>query len=189
MNRKKNRSAKLPSIKREREPVPWKYCLLTVFFGLLFASGFFFAAQQHFYSVEYGMQNSRLRGQIDDLRSQNRRLILHKEAALSPYEIKEAATKIGLRSLTVSSLQAVGGDPVFEKVESEIVREIPAVPVKTFLKQEPATRPARETVPKVQKTVKVYERTEPTAPTVSVDKPEAPKTATRSRIIETAAKR
>jgi hypothetical protein len=186
MKRKKSISSKPSSVRRERESVPWTYTLATVFSGLLIASGFFFAAQQHFYSVEYGIKNSKLRAEIEELKSKNRRLTLSKETALSPYEIEEAARKIGLRSLTVSSLQAVGGEPVFETVKADIPEDTPAPPAKAAPRIEAPVLQPREVKPKVIKTVKTYKALEPA---VQAEKPEEPKTATRSRIIETVAKR
>lgn len=60
------------------------------------ACGFFFAARQHFSSMDFGMKNSRLRKQIDDLESEKRRLMLAREVSLSPAEIKKAAAKAKL---------------------------------------------------------------------------------------------
>lgn len=58
--------------------------------------GFFFAGRQHFSSMDYGMKNSRLRKQIDELESEKRRLMLAREVSLSPAEIKKAAKKSGM---------------------------------------------------------------------------------------------
>ena len=55
--------------------------------------GSFFAARQHFSSIDFGMKNSRLRKQIDDLESEKRRLLLAREVSLSPAELKKAALK------------------------------------------------------------------------------------------------
>lgn len=57
------------------------------------ACGFFFAARQHFSTLDFGMKNSHLRKQIDDLESQKRRLLLAREVSLSPAELKKAALK------------------------------------------------------------------------------------------------
>ncbi len=65
-------------------------CLLVV------VSGFFFAARQHFSSMDYSMRNSKLRKQLDDLQSEKRRLLLAREVSLSPAEIKKAARKLGV---------------------------------------------------------------------------------------------
>jgi hypothetical protein len=64
--------------------------------GLLLVSGFFFAGRQHFSSMDYGMKNSRLRRQVDELEAEKRRLMLAREVSLSPNEIKKAAKKSGL---------------------------------------------------------------------------------------------
>jgi len=56
---------------------------------------FFFAGRQHFSSMDYGMKNSRLRRQIDELQAEKRRLLLAREISLSPAEIKKAAKKVG----------------------------------------------------------------------------------------------
>ena len=64
--------------------------------GLLLLSGIFFAGKQHFSTIDYGMKNSRLRKQVDELQAEKRRLLLAREVSLSPSEIKKAAMKTGL---------------------------------------------------------------------------------------------
>lgn len=63
---------------------------------LLFVAGLFFAGRQHFSSMDYGMKNSRLRKQVDELESEKRRLLLARETSMSPIEIKKAAKRVGL---------------------------------------------------------------------------------------------
>jgi len=63
---------------------------------LMLVSGFFLAARQHFSSMDFGMKNSRLRRQVDELEAEKRRLLLAREISLSPAEIKKAAKKTGL---------------------------------------------------------------------------------------------
>ena len=93
-------------IKRnEKEPISAKrastskrfatYALILIC-AVMLASGFFFAANQHFASMDYEMKNSRLRKQVDQLEAEKRRLILAKEVSMSPNEIKKAAKKAGL---------------------------------------------------------------------------------------------
>lgn len=65
---------------------------------LLFVAGLFFAGRQHFSSMDYGMKNSRLRKQIDELEAEKRRLLLAREVSMSPAEIKKAAKRVGLFS-------------------------------------------------------------------------------------------
>ncbi|MEQ1923448.1 MAG: hypothetical protein ABL952_13160 [Pyrinomonadaceae bacterium] len=73
--------------------------------GLLVVSGIFFAGRQHFSSMDYGMKNSRLRKQIDDLEGEKRRLLLAREISSSPMEIKKAAKKIGFGEPTADQPQ------------------------------------------------------------------------------------
>ncbi len=87
------------------EPIPWRYCLLTLGCGLVLVVGFFFAARQHFSSIDFSIKNSRLRKQIEELEAGKRRLILAKEIAMSPAEIKKAAQKIGFREMTASNIE------------------------------------------------------------------------------------
>lgn len=96
---------KKKTAKRPANRIPWRYCILTLVCGLFLIVGFFFAAQQHFSSIDYSIKNSRLRKQLDELEADKRRLILAKEIALSPAEIKRVAKKIGFTE-TVSKIAA-----------------------------------------------------------------------------------
>lgn len=73
-----------------------KTYLLIAMCMLLFVAGLFFAARQNFSSMDFGMKNSRLRKQIDELEAEKRRLLLARETSMSPAEIKKAAKRIGL---------------------------------------------------------------------------------------------
>lgn len=118
MSRKKtSRTAYAKNTKREQNPIPWKYCLLTLVCGLFLVTGFFFAARQHFSSIDYSIKNSKLKKQIEELESDKRRLVLAKEIALSPGEIKRAAKKIGLQEMTASNI-AVFPVAVTQQVKS-----------------------------------------------------------------------
>jgi hypothetical protein len=84
--------------KRLRSPEPGRWRTYSMMFicGAVLVAGFFLAARQHFASMDYGMRNSRLRKQIDDLEAEKRRLLLARETSLSPLAIKKAAKKTGL---------------------------------------------------------------------------------------------
>jgi hypothetical protein len=72
---------------------------------LLLVAGFFFAGRQHFSSMDYGMKNSRLRKQVDELQAEKRRLLLAREIAMSPSEIKKAVKKIGLTDIAEGEVE------------------------------------------------------------------------------------
>ncbi len=78
----------------------WSFILLVVMCAGVVAVGFFFAARQHFTSMDFGIKNSNLREQLQNLETEKRRLILAREVALSPMAIRKAADAIGMREVT-----------------------------------------------------------------------------------------
>jgi hypothetical protein len=90
--RARSKSAAIPS----RE-LSWSFTLLVIVCACVVAAGFFFAARQHFTSMDYGIKNSRLREQLQNLETEKRRLLLAREVALSPLAIRKAASSIGIR--------------------------------------------------------------------------------------------
>ncbi len=77
--------------------IPWSFMFLVMICAAVVAAGFFFAARQHFTSMEYGLKNSKLREQIENLEAEKRRLLLAREVAMSPVAIRKAARGLGLR--------------------------------------------------------------------------------------------
>ena len=86
--------------------------------AFLLVCGFFFAARQHFSSMDVGMKNSRLRKQIDDLESEKRRLLLAREVSLSPAEIKKAAVKTRLSESSAGASVELASATPRDKVPS-----------------------------------------------------------------------
>ncbi len=93
--RTRSRTAAIPA----RE-LSWSFMLLVVICAGVVAVGFFFAARQHFTSMDFGIKNSNLREQLQNLETEKRRLILAREVALSPMAIRKAADAIGMREVT-----------------------------------------------------------------------------------------
>jgi len=79
-----------------QQAISWSFILLAILCAGVLAAGFFFAAKQHFTSMEFGLKNSKLRDQIQNLETEKRRLLLAREVALSPLAIRKAARGIGL---------------------------------------------------------------------------------------------
>ncbi len=113
-------------------PIRWRYCILTLFCGLLLITGFFFAARQHFSSIDYSYKNSKLKRQLDELEADKRRLVLAKEIALSPAEIKKVARKIGFTE-TTNKIAAIPASinsavkPSAEKIKQSISNRIETI--------------------------------------------------------------
>ena len=143
------------------ETFPWRYCLMTLFCVMFLIVGFFFAARQHFSSIDYGMKNSKLRKQIEELESEKRRLILEKEIALSPGEIKKAAKKIGLTAMTASNIEVYRNNPQTiiktqaEKISMTKPAEKPEAEVKIA---PPSSNKTDDKTAKPEKTVKTEKK-------------------------------
>lgn len=83
-----------------------KYFMLAAACGVIFIASLFFAARQHFSSIEYSIKNARLRKQVEELEYDKRRLQVAREISLSPLEIKKSARKIGLIDVSETPAQA-----------------------------------------------------------------------------------
>lgn len=147
--RTRSKTATIPA----RE-LSWSFMLLVVVCACVVAAGFFFAARQHFTSMDYGIKNSRLRDQLQNLETEKRRLILAREVASSPLSIRKAAGEIGLRdaaevaAIQVSNKQGVTrSDPAIAASTRSVVLRSPdtnAV-VRTVLSAPVQPRPSGET--------------------------------------------
>jgi hypothetical protein len=132
--------------------MPLRYSLLIAMCGSILVAGFFFAARQHFSSIDYGIKNSRLRRQIDELEAEKRRLLLAKEVSLSPAQIRKTALKLGLTTNTENGNPAAAvAIPVKVNDLATIARTDSASHIKTIVISKPVKAVAPEIGPKVQK--------------------------------------
>ncbi|HEV2883774.1 MAG TPA: hypothetical protein VGW36_02890 [Pyrinomonadaceae bacterium] len=72
--------------------------------GLILASGFVFAAQQHFAAVQFGYQSEGLRNERERLLQERQHLMLKKEQAFAPARLEVQARELGLRPLMAGQL-------------------------------------------------------------------------------------
>ena len=136
------------------------FILLVLVCACVVATGFFFAARQHFTSMDYGIKNSKLREQLRNLEAEKRRLMLAREVASSPLAIRKAALGLGLRKPT----------------------ETVAIPVVA------KAQPERETAPAVIQTKAADTKRESPAivkTVMTLPADTAPTGVTRSRVVET----
>ncbi|MDQ3797927.1 MAG: hypothetical protein M3384_00610 [Acidobacteriota bacterium] len=131
------KTARVP--RREGDPIPWRYCFLTLICGALLVGGFFLAARQHFTAIDYGIKNARLRQEKENLETQQQHIKLNREITLSPAEIRKAARKIGFREMTasnidISSRRASSSQPA-EKTKPEILSGKPSQPSESANKE------------------------------------------------------
>lgn len=147
----------------QSDSIPWRYCLLTFVCGLILVGGFFGAARQHFSSIEFGIKNSKLRKQIEDLEAEKRRMLLTKEVVLSPGEIKKAAKKIGFTEMSASNIEVFRGNAETAPRESVVKKTVDSKPVKEIAAFTPVKKEimVSERIPvKNQKHTEVKEKAE-----------------------------
>lgn len=160
--RKRDKFTSGRTIQRKAATAPkrWRTYLLMSACGLTLVSGFFLAGRQHFSSMDYGMRNSKLRRQVDELEAEKRRLMLAREVSLSPAELKKAAKKTGITdpaaSGVVAQLSSVTRDKAIPAtvapdakplvIKTAAVTSAKPVVEKADIKPERADRPRRTTV-------------------------------------------
>ena len=92
-------------IVHDRDPLALSRLALLLFCGLVLASGFVFAARQHFAAVQYGYQSEGLRRERDRLLQEQQHLLLKKEQAFAPARLESEARELGLQPVAASQFE------------------------------------------------------------------------------------
>jgi hypothetical protein len=100
----------------------WTHFAITAIAAVVLAAGLFFAASQHFSSMELGIKNAKLRSQLADLENEKRRLELSREIALTPSELKKNAKTLGFRA--ASEFVAVAATPQLADAPARAIAEV-----------------------------------------------------------------
>jgi hypothetical protein len=129
----------------------WNYYVAATAVSCVLVAGFFLAARQHFSSIDFGIKNSRLRHQLDELQAEKRRLLLSKEITLSPAEIKKAAKRVGFVDAPQAERVSMNSSsPSVQKMAVKAIETSRPVNSPTTNKVvptvmvEPANRPAKQ---------------------------------------------
>jgi hypothetical protein len=91
-------------IHRDRDMRALSRLALLLFSGLILASGFVFAAQQHFAAIEYGYKTEDLRRERERLLEEKQQLLLKREQAFAPARLALEARELGLKPLLASQV-------------------------------------------------------------------------------------
>ena len=89
----------------DRDPRALSRLALLLFCGLVLASGYVFAARQHFAAVQYGYQSEALRQERDKLLQEQQHLLLRREQAFAPAQLEAEARELGLRPVAASQFE------------------------------------------------------------------------------------
>ena len=91
-------------IRRDRDVRALSRLALLLVCGLVLASGFVFAAEQHFAALDYGYKSEGLRRERGRLLEEKQHLMLTKEQAFAPARLAIQARELGLRPLVASQV-------------------------------------------------------------------------------------
>jgi cell division protein FtsL len=91
-------------IHRDRDLRALSRLALLLVCGLVLASGFVFAAQQHFAAIDYGYKSEALRNEKERLLAERQQLMLKKEQAFAPSRLATQARELGLLPLLASQV-------------------------------------------------------------------------------------
>ena len=132
------RLASPSAISAERSSSTLLYILLTIACAAFLATGFFFAARQHFAAMDLGMKNSKLRKQIEEMETQQRQLVLAREMVRSPAEMKRIAANKGFRqreetAIPVAASTSTSSPSLVEHTAMSKPAGVEQKPVKAFL--------------------------------------------------------
>ena len=126
----------------------WKLYFAMFSVTVVIVAGFFFSGRQQFSLWDYSIRNSRLRKQISELETEKRRLMLAREVALSPNELRK-----GVRSTNAPAAElAVAKTPnaplnAVKRIEKVEIRAAEPKPVYLIVKTAMTTavsRPAKQ---------------------------------------------
>ena len=92
------------TIHRDRDGRALSRLALLLFCGLVLASGFVFAARQHFAAVQFGYRSESLRQERVKLIEEQQYLLLQKQQAYAPARLQSEGIGLGLKPLLASQM-------------------------------------------------------------------------------------
>jgi cell division protein FtsL len=107
-------------IRRSRDTTALSRLALLLFCGLVLASGFVFAAKQHFAAVQYGYESENLRHERRQLLEEQQRLSLEKEKVSAPARLAPAARQLGLKPATAGQIATLEAKKEIETTEIRV---------------------------------------------------------------------
>ena len=107
--------------------------------GLVLAVGFVYAGVQHFGALRLGYETEKLRGDLAKAQQEQKRLLMAREAAVSPIRLEQAARQLGMQPVMPAQI-----DPLRQRIEAAEAQAAPA----SQLAQAPTVKKAATAAPK-----------------------------------------
>ena len=106
---------------RQKEQGALSRLALLLLCGLVLASGFVYAGVQHFGALRLGYETEKLRGDLDKAQEEQKRLLMTREAAVSPIRLEQAARQLGMQPMMPAQI-----DPLRQRAEMAQAKAAPA---------------------------------------------------------------
>ncbi len=107
---------------RQKEKSAVGRLALLLLCGLVLASGFVYAGVQHFGALRLGYETEKLRNDLEKERQEQKRLLMAREAAVSPIRLEQAARQLGMQPMMPAQI-----DPLRQRREAATEGKAPAV--------------------------------------------------------------
>jgi cell division protein FtsL len=107
-------------IHRTRDVTALSRLALLLFCGAVLASGFIFAAKQHFAAVQSGYKSESLRTERKKLIEDNQRLALEMETVSAPQKLEPKARQLGLQPATAGQIAQAKSTSIVETKEDQV---------------------------------------------------------------------
>jgi cell division protein FtsL len=107
--------------RRQKEQGALSRLALLLLCGLVLASGFVYAGVQHFGALRLGYETEKLRSELDKAQEEQKRLMMAREAAVSPIRLEQAARQLGMQPIMPAQI-----DPLRQRTEAAEAKAAPA---------------------------------------------------------------
>jgi len=132
---------------RQKEQGALSRLALLLLCGLVLASGFVYAGVQHFGALRLGYETEKLRGDLDKAQEEQKRLLMTREAAVSPIRLEQAARQLGMQPMMPAQI-----DPLRQRTEVASAKAASASQlIESPTVKKPTSAPAKVVVLKPQK--------------------------------------
>src|SRR5205807_9252010 len=124
---------------RQKEQGALSRLALLLLCGLVLASGFVYAGVQHFGALRLGYETEKLRGDLDKAQEEQKRLLMAREAAVSPIRLEQAARQLGMQPMMPAQIDPLRqrtavteakAAPASQRIESPTLKRAASAPAK-----------------------------------------------------------
>lgn len=158
---------------RQKEQGALGRLALLLLCGLVLASGFVYAGVQHFGALRLGYETQKLRADLDKAQEEQKRLLMAREAAVSPVRLEQAARQLGMQPMMPAQIDPLRqrtevaeakAAPALQRTEAPVVKRAASAPAKVVALKpsKPSSSPSAKPTASVNPTsLRIQEKPKP----------------------------